>query len=861
MPLQPPRRLPLNLPAALINAANVSLFSFAPNRATPDPAAPALPRFASMTNLITKFIAAAAPCFVTSVVLAQAATNALATTTTNSTTHLHAPPRLWSPTGDRQIIIPNLTRRSVIGRPGLEAVELSAVNAQVSIVDQVATTVLELTLWNPASTPQESVMVLPVPDGVIVRAVQYDGTGPEPVANILPKDQARAIYTDIVRAMKDPALVEFVGLNLLQTSVFPIPPRTKQTLRLTLEQVLAADGGRVDYTLVRSNSLHTSSPGTRATPWTMTVDVKSKLPIATIYSPSHQAAVRVLSPNHASITFSGPGSHSGSLRLTYLTARTDTATPTFTVFACPAPAADNKPGANAVSTAGSRGGYFMAMGVLPQRREQHVRKREVTLVIDRSGSMRGGKFDQAKAAATAVIEGLADGEAMNVIDYSDTIRSYSPQPVIKSAQSSASIKEYIASLSPVGGTNIDGALQEALRAQPTANTLPLVLFLTDGLATIGERNEARIRRSALAANTSGRRIFSFGIGYDVNTPLLAGLSQATRATSTFVTPEEDLEVSVSRVFRGLAGPILELPSLAPLSPADRARLPDIQPATLPDYYDGDQVILLGQYTGDAPLTLTLMGTLAGVQSSIPITIDPAHASMQHDYVPRLWARHRIASLIEALRQAGADAPIEGPAQATPPGMKEITDEIVRLSTEFGILTEYTAFLATQQAPVGATAAPAMRAQAAQTLTRRAVSTRSGAGAVNQERNLQALKDAGTTSRPLTPAPPGSPAPQAAAMPAQNNAAQSWLGEDMKKVEISTVRQLGANTFYQRNNQWVDARALASADQPAHQTITANSDAYFDLAIRLAAKNQQHLLAQEGNLLLWVDGQRILVTVE
>ena len=789
----------------------------------------------------------------------------LAIETSARPAHRVAPPPHWTAGTDRQVIIPSLRYRPVMARPGNPAVVLRNVNANVQIVDQVATTTLELTLYNPGHTPQESVMVLPVPEGVTIRAVQYDGTGPEPTATIMNKDEARGIYADIVRSMKDPALVEFVGLNLIQTSVFPIPANSSQTLRITMEQMLRADGNRVDYTLVRSNALLSPSENLAdQIPWTMTVEVKSKHPIATIYAPSHTPTVRTESPNHSIITFTGPGTQAGSLRLSYLTTLVESTQPSFTVFACPAPPALTATTSPKTAQGALPSGYFLALGALPSQRSGTPRKRELIMVVDRSGSMRGAKLEQARAASLAVVEGLAEGELFNIIDYSDSIRSFASAPVVKSADSAASAAAYLHAMRAEGGTNIQGALLEALRAAPTPDKFPLILFLTDGLPTFGERSEAMIRRGVIAANTGGRRIFTFGIGYDVNTPLLAGLSDATRATSTFVTPEEDLELSVSRVFRGLSGPVLEVPRLLAVNPADRARLGDVQPAVLPDYYDGDQVIVLGEYSGTAPLTLELQGTSHGEPISTQIVIDPAQASMRHDYVPRLWATRRVGSLIEAVRQAGADAAAEPTGNA--PDMKEITDEIIRLSTMFGILTEYTAFLAKDTTAISPSAMPALRAEVNDQLTRRARLARSGAGSVNQDRNINAMKDAGRVSTGASPSVGGesergaksAASAPAAPPPAQNGATQSYFDEGMKKVEVASIRQLGVNTFYQRNKQWVDSRILSTEAIAPHQTIVMGTDEYFDLAVRLAARNEQQLLAQEGDILILFDGKQILV---
>jgi Ca-activated chloride channel family protein len=487
----------------------------------------------------------------------------------------------------------------------------------------------------------------------------------------------------------------------------------------------------------------------------------------------------------------------------------------------------------------------MLLGSLPTEPRSQTRKREVVLVIDRSGSMRGVKMDQARNAAMQVISGLKDGEAFNILDYSDSVRSFAEKPVIKDAASVKAAKEYLDQVQAQGGTNIRDALVEALRPAPTDSMLPMTIFLTDGVPTIGERNESKIRSAVAEANAHHRRIFSFGVGLDVNTPLLSGLSVSTRALSAFVLPEEDLEIKVSRVFAGLAGPVLEVPSMTAPSNAIR----DLQPAALPDYFEGDQVMVLGAYTGTSPTTITFTGTVGGVQRTYAIPFDPSSSTMRHDYVPRIWATRRIGDLVEQVRQAGAEGTV-------PAGqMKELTDEIVRLSTKFGVLTEYTAFLSKETTDFRRDALPALTAAVSSQLESRAVQQRSGAGSVNQESNIQSLKDAGREQLSLAQIDAAAPP---AAMPAKASATQWYMDSSLKKVEVNTIRQIGSQSFYNRQNRWVDSRLLEKDSEKPDSTITFGSPEYLALAQDLAATNEQALLAQDGDILLLVKGKRVLI---
>ena len=81
------------------------------------------------------------------------------------------------------------------------------------------------------------------------------GQASGPTARILSRKEARQTYDSIVSKLRDPALLEFAGHNLIRSSVFPLPAGGTQRIRLTYEHVLEANGNRIDYVLPRSESL------------------------------------------------------------------------------------------------------------------------------------------------------------------------------------------------------------------------------------------------------------------------------------------------------------------------------------------------------------------------------------------------------------------------------------------------------------------------------------------------------------------------------------------------------------------------------------------------------------------------------
>lgn len=288
---------------------------------------------------------------------------------------LHGRP--WAP----NVVVPQI-RAFAMSAP---AAQVTQVAANVRISEQVSATTLDISLRNPGGTRLEAELLVPVADGAVVRGFDFQGASREPTAQLLPKDEARRIYQSLVSKVRDPALLEFAGHNLVRSSVFPIEPFGTQKVRLTYEQILTADGNRVDYTLPRTEALDYQ------TPWKVTVHLSAKVPISTVYSPSHMIETKRINDSSMTIeTVASAARQPGPFRLSYLLQHDGV---TASLMAYP----DPKVG----------GGYFLLLAGLParpsNRGDQPAIKREVTLVIDRSGSMHGEKMEQAREAALQVL--------------------------------------------------------------------------------------------------------------------------------------------------------------------------------------------------------------------------------------------------------------------------------------------------------------------------------------------------------------------------------------------------------------------------------------------------------------------------
>lgn len=698
------------------------------------------------------------------------------------------------------VIVPQARSFSTGTSSAAEQLGVSEVRASVRILQQVATVTLDIGITNPTGWMQQAELLVPIPREVVVRGFDFQGAAQEPTARLLPAAEARGTYNAIVSKVRDPALLEFAGYHLIRSSVFPVPAHGTQRVRIVYEHVCDADGDRVDFVLPRSEHLANS-----AIPWHIELALESQQDIASVYSPSHELETVRSGKRMAGVRVKEPV-EPGPFQLSWLRAGNGV---NATLFACP--------------ELDGQSGHFMLLAALPEPEADAPRqKREVVFVLDRSGSMNGAKWQQAVAAARQVLAGLDEGERFAILDFSDTVGQFSAAPVEKNATTLEQANAHLSRLTPAGGTNIGAALQQALSLAHASDMLPIVLFLTDGLPTIGERDEAKLRALATTANPQQRRVYTFGVGHDVNAPLLDGLASASRAKSNYVQPEENVEARVSEVFRALRGPVftsLALEVLDDKGQPDTRLLTEVLPATLPDLYAGDELSLLGRFSEQRGVTFCVRGDYLGAPRTFEFRFDLHRNSNANAFVPRLWASRRVALLVDEVRAAGAQ-PGSNDARTS-----ELAQEITKLSTQYGIMTEYTSFLALEGTPL--MQQESVLAQVRANLRDQGQLQRSGRAAVNQSVNNQRR-----------------------VAQAQLNRANRMFDPQGKQVQFTGVQQFGGRTFFKRGDTWVDARVVALGKQMRiDRHVEFGSGDHRALLGMLESTRQQAALSLPGDIVI------------
>ena len=452
------------------------------------------------------------------------------------------------------------------GHFGFAPLEVTFHKVTVDVKDLVAVTTVDQEFFNPNNAQLEGTYLFPLPAGSSIDRFSMDINGRMMEAELLPADKARAIYEDIVRRAKDPALLEYAGRDAFKVRIFPIEARSRKRVRITYTQLLKSDGGLVEYVYPLNTEKFSAAPLDTVS---VVVTLDGRQPLKTVYCPSHDAEVRRDGERKAVVGWEARGAWPDT---DFKVVFSRTPYPLGIDFLAHRPA-------------GEDGTFLLTISPGLAAEKTAVQPKDVCFVLDTSGSMATEKLEQARRALSFCLANLDDQDRFEIVRFSTEAEPLFGhlEPVGK--DSLARAREFVAGLKPIGGTAIADALERALalrgkdRAGDPSRPF-LVVFMTDGLPTIGEtREDAIVARVKGAA--AGTRIFSFGIGTDVNTHLLDRVSGDTRGLSQYVLPSEDIEVKVSGFFAKLRDPVFSDLSLSFTNPAIRVTALHPTPAARP----------------------------------------------------------------------------------------------------------------------------------------------------------------------------------------------------------------------------------------------------------------------------------------
>ncbi|MEZ4462696.1 MAG: VIT domain-containing protein [bacterium] len=540
--------------------------------------------------------------------------------------------------------------------------------ATVVITNNAAVTTVEQVFRNNTDRPMEAVFVFPIPEGGTVSDFSLWIEGKKTAGAVLEKNEARQIYESIVRRVRDPGLVEYIDGKIFKASIFPIPPRGTQKLEIKFGQVLQPKGGLYQYRYPLSAGKDYVTAKTNQD-FTLTATVNSSIPITTVYSPSHK--IDMTRKKNGQVVAG----------VEELQASLDRDFDLFLGYS------EKEIGVNLMTHDpdgdGEENPYFM-LAIAPKVNAAAVSEagQTFTFVMDTSGSMAGEKIEQARETLAFCIQRLKPQDNFNVIRFSTDVEALfaNPKPATNEAIKEATA--FARGLEPAGGTAIEPALVAAMKQKVAAGQPHQVIFVTDGLPTVGVTDNNGILASFSAAKPKNTRIFTFGVGYSVNTTLLDTIAETGRGRSDYVKPEESMEEAVATLYTRISSPVLTDITIE----YGGARVYDVYPTQMPDLFRGDQIVLFGRYRSTFNKPIVVSGKVGnesrtytyGGGTGKALALDES-SSAPLEFMPKLWATRKVGFLLDQIRLNGRQP--------------ELETEVVALAKRFGLVTPYTSFLA------------------------------------------------------------------------------------------------------------------------------------------------------------------------
>ena len=515
---------------------------------------------------------------------------------------------------------------------------------QVTIDGQHATSTLLQVYQHGNSSPIEGQYRLRPGLGSKVEAFAYWNGEQKIVGEVFERQAARQVYENVTSRRRDPGLLEEDGAGAFSFKIFPIQPNEKKRVELRWSKWLDRRGAVVKY----------RAPVTRSDAEiviALTGNVKN------LRSSTHRLRVDKIAGGMRLRSEGGNGG--GALELEWQIDE-----PAW------------QPSAYVHASNGKHDGWFALALAAPDLGANAVAAKDVTIVIDRSGSMLGEPMENARRAAVDMIRRLDARDRVNVVAFSDEVDPLfkSPQPL--TAENRATAIGFVERLRDGGGTDIALALETAIKHQDRKDGRPrVIVFMTDG------QSDAELAMKAAKSDTADVRLFTVGLGKDVNKPLLARLAAQKRGRFTYIESMRDIKPEVARLASSIAKPLLVDISVD----VEGAHAVRLYPRSLPDLFASDELVVTGRLRGTGTAKFIIKGTLAGKPVTFTRAVEITR-SPKRPWVGRLWAQARVEHLLEEIA-LGAKQP-------------ELQTEVLELALAYNFVTPYTAFLAIPEEEIG-----------------------------------------------------------------------------------------------------------------------------------------------------------------
>jgi len=688
--------------------------------------------------------------------------------------------------------------------------QLTEHKVNVDITDQVAQVEVHQIFYNDSRQTIEGNYYFPLPKGASVSDFKMYVDGKLLSGELMEKEKARRIYEDIVRRNIDPALLEYVNHNLFSAKMFPIPPKKERKIVLEYSMLLKLDSDLVQFTYPLRGEFeserrfpHHPRPPFPGPPYIIPleeddeetrthhnkdkrktadvnqvifVDLKSKIPLKNIYSPSHEVDISREDDHHTKISFEGKRKETeDNFILYYSFSHSDFGLNLLTYH----PENDEK-------------NFFMLL-ISPKTdiSKKDIIEKDIIFVLDVSGSMAGEKIEQAKDALKYCIHHLDRKDRFNLLTFSTESNLFKKE-LVNTSEYRKDALDYINKIEAKGGTNINEALLDALNIENEQDRPISIVFITDGLPTVGETDIGKITTNISDKNQDKIKVFTFGVGYDVNTVLLDKIAASSRAVADYIEPNENIEQKISSFYDKISHPVLTDLSID----FGSITVEDVFPKKLPDIFKGSQLTVLGRYDKGKKEDITLIGKVKDKDKKFSYEADFDTFKRKHDFIPYIWATRKIGYLMEEIRIHGEN--------------KELKDEIVRLSKKYGVISPYTSFLV-QENDIVAHRLQSFESRQLSNVLKSSdelfYNDASGAGTGETLPSINSASSKGVTAVKMSK--------------------KSRAMKEAKSLQKSDfIRRIGSRTFYFKNDFWIDSEYK----DEKKIDIKCSSQAYMDIIL-------------------------------
>ena len=658
-------------------------------------------------------------------------------------------------------------------------------HVNVKINGNFAETFIDQGFHNPSDLRLEGYYIFPIPKNAVIKDFKMEINGKMVSAELLDANKARQIYEDIVRQIKDPALLEYSGQGIFKVRIFPIEPRSNKKVSISYREVLDSDNGVYEYVYPLNTEKFSAKPVKSIS---VKVELKTNNKIKTIYSPTHSIDVVHKNNKNAVISFEEENTKPDiDFKLYYSTNNDDIGLSLLTY-----------------KSGNSDGYFFLTASPSFAIDNSQIDAKDITFVLDVSGSMAGDKIKQAKRAILYCINNLNKDDGFDIIRFSTEAYSLFGKIETASESNIKKAEKFIKELNAVGGTNIEEALNLALKEKGNNNRTRIIVFITDGKPTIGETNDEMLIKRLSDSNSENVRIFTFGIGNDLNTHLLDKITEQTKAYRTYISEDEDIEIKVSNFYDKVQSPVLTNLSL---SFSGGIKTFQTYPKDLPNMFSGSSITIFGRYSGNGASTITLSGKIKGERKTFKLDTHLMVEKEKYDFIPPLWASRRIGYLLDQIRLNGES--------------KELVDEITQLAREHGIVTPYTSYLIMEDEEIRIRRneltdhfqtlppAPELRRKVEGDFD--AMKQKSGDRSITASEELQGLNTAGNVAETK-----------------QGSGRMNYKDyQGYERNLVQQVRNIQGRAVYRSGKFWVDSE-LQNQKAKNQKRIQFNSDEYFAL---------------------------------